>query len=160
TVCDFEGDGAAEVVVVEPAAPAEQASQQLQIAVTLLNGADGKLRSTHPTGLRFLQFHGYSHAHKGELLHPVRLRRAGGGDCVAILLPAMAGEARLMVLDGEGEPTARSLPLQSQYIPPAACDIDGDGSDELVNWQLTTIEVVDPGELDKPIWSRKFGDAG
>ncbi len=160
TVCDFEGDGVAEVVVVEPvAASPESADQQLKIAVTTLNGADGKLRSTHPTEFRFTQFHGHSHAHKGELLHPVRLRGAAGREGVAILLPAMTGEARLLVVDGEGEPIGRSLPLQSQYMPPAACDIDGDGSDELVSWQLTTIEVIDPREPDKPIWSRKFGDA-
>ncbi|WP_442482223.1 protein kinase domain-containing protein [Aeoliella sp. SH292] len=161
TVCDFEGDGAMEVVVVEPVGPSPDSDDQhLKIAVTTLQGTDGKLRSTYPTPFRFLQFQGFSYAHKAELLHPVRVRRAAGRECVAILLPTLQGEARLMVIDGEGEPTGRALPQQSQFIPPAACDTDGNGSDELVCWRLTTIEVIDPERLDKPIWSRKFGDAG
>src|SRR5690606_27540323 len=79
TVCDFEGDGAAEVVVVEPVAPSlESGDQHFRIAITTLRAADGQPLATQPTDARFLDFRGYSHTLGGELLHPIRLRRSGG----------------------------------------------------------------------------------
>src|SRR5690606_14541510 len=96
TICDFEGDGALEVVILEPSAAQQLPNRPLAQYVTIsaLSAADGEPKWTVPTDVVYTHFVSYGR-HRGEVLRPQRLRASGGGELAAVFLPG--GDQKLLV---------------------------------------------------------------
>lgn len=147
---DLDHDGRNEIVVLEPA-PQGQASQ---VQARVLDSRDGTLRFKWKTTVD--DFWLASHASK---LRTLLLRRATGGPYMCISLADSLNA--LTIVDSAGKPLPIVKPpgtgvlaeLYQEPIHASACDVDGDGNDELVVATNTRLAVVQPESRNSPIWA-------
>jgi outer membrane protein assembly factor BamB/predicted Ser/Thr protein kinase len=158
TICDLEGDGQVEVVLVEPAPmkPAGAFSAQ-EVQVAALQGQTGEERWVRATGAVFTHFHSFS-KRRGDLLRPVPLRSGSGGHRIGVFLPG--GDGKLMVFSAEGESQERKLQHDPQPAGLWACDATGDGRDEIVFLDNNGLVLAAVDRLDEPLWTHPLEGMG
>ncbi len=158
SVCDFEGDGDVEVVLVEPSPPKTTGAYMAQeVQVTALEGATGTERWVQTTGTVYTHFHSFS-KRRGDLLRPVPLRSGSGGHQIGVFLPG--GDAKLMVLAPDGRPQERMLSHDPHPTGIWACDADGDGQDEIVFLDNNELVLAAIDQLEEPIWTHPLEGMG
>jgi serine/threonine protein kinase/outer membrane protein assembly factor BamB len=159
TVCDFEGDGVQEVVVVEPGAlqqPSGASYSRQDVVVTALRASSGEPLWTAPTGAVYTHFHSFS-KECGELLRPRIMRATANQHLVAVYLPG--GDERILVFGPRGKVAEREVHFSGMAPGLRICDVQGDGDDELVFVDQGSLHVAAPDRLDAPIWSRDLNVA-
>jgi outer membrane protein assembly factor BamB/predicted Ser/Thr protein kinase len=158
TVCDLEGDGELEVVLVEPA-PMKSAGAYMaqEVQVAALEGATGTERWVQSTGTVFTHFHSFS-KRRGDLLRPVPLREGNGEHRIGVFLPG--GDGKLMVFSADGRPQQRMLSHDPQPAGLWACDATGDGRDELVFLDNHGLVLAAIDRLDEPLWTHPLEGVG
>ncbi len=158
TVCDMDGDGKIEVACVEPSPMTNTNGANTQEAqVAMLEGSSGRARWIQGTRSSFSRFYAISNRRKG-ISRPVVLRTGSGQQKIAVYLPG--GDDKFIVFDAQGNRTERHLRYQPQPIGLWACDVHGDGVDEIVFVDDSSLHVVAIDQSDESLWSRKFGSIG
>jgi outer membrane protein assembly factor BamB len=147
---DLDNDGKPDVVVFEIDQPAAVAR------VRLLDGETGQSRWQWeaPCNYDFAKVNQESRLKTRP--RPVLMRRANGKQWVAVC----TGEhdmQRIHILDETGKLVSESIltrAMDRSYpsFRPWACDVDGDGEDELLTYQDNSLMLVPPDQLDQPIW--------
>lgn len=170
-VADFQGDGRAEIVLVEPfVADPTPSIPKVEVAVTALD-ATGRELWTRPTGSVFTHFSSYSRR-KGELLKPVLIHAAeptkgapktqvGAGEAtgkrcerVVVVLP---GSSTIASFDHQGRSVERRLDFSPDLTQALALDIDGDGGEELFFVDRGTVFATAADDLEHVHWQRTLG---
>ncbi|HEU5115969.1 MAG TPA: VCBS repeat-containing protein, partial [Isosphaeraceae bacterium] len=163
TVEDLNGDGTPEVVVVDHVSEVQIATaRQIRTENFEVQVLDG--RSGEPRGepWRF----GDSRGSFEMPPSPVLVDFQGEGHRAIALLLREDPKARLVLLDDRGQvqqdlafPNVWPLPSMT----PFACDLDGDGDEELavaILRNLSCLVQVFDGDLNHPLWSRTLVGAG
>ncbi len=122
-----------------------------------LHGETGRELWTRDTDAVYTHFRSFSDK-CGEMLRPVALRRARGRHRAGVYLPG--GDGKLIVLDADGESRERAVRHPPQAGGLRACDVDGDGVDEIVLADQSNVYVVPADALDAPRWKRPLNSTG
>jgi hypothetical protein len=86
-------------------------------------------------------------------LRPILLRRPDGKQWVAIVL--WANGLQLHVLDETGKPVSQTSAVQAAVtrgVRAWTIDAEGDGADELIFLTESSLALLRPDDLEKPIW--------
>ena len=157
-VCDLDGDGRSEVVVVE-IANSDTAGQPIrpQYRVVCLRGRDGgeSWNWLSETASEYWQPLSGS---KGELMRPRLLRTGGTERRVAVLLPGNAGA--MVVFGPHGAVQERKANYQTSVSGIWVCDADGDGVDEVAFFDSAVLCMAPADRLDQPLWTQSLGSWG
>lgn len=155
-ICDLDGNGLSEVAVIEPSSP-DKSTMRPRMQIALLDAKSGRTRWTY-VGEQSAS-NSYTHLPVDtDSFAPVILRDGPKRERVAAVLPGlMRGE--LVILDTDGRPTKRTLPPTHYDGGLWACDVDGDGSDEVVFKEERDLIAARPDRLDEPVWKRTFGSS-
>ncbi len=158
TICDLDGDRSAEVIVVEPAvSETGQSGVGQPVRVVALAGETGREQWRRVTDATYTNFRSLSEK-RGELLRPVVLRAASGRQRAGVYLPG--ANDKVIVFDAGGESHERTLRHHPWAAGLRVCDADGDGLDELVFADESSLYVAPSDRLEAPRWNRPLNSAG
>lgn len=164
-VCDFEGDGKPELVLIEPyVGDASQSTPRVDVAVTLLDAAGGQVW-TKPTGTLFTHFSSHSNR-KGDLLTPLIIHAAkqphsdSATQRASRIVVVLPGEPKIVSFDSTGAAVERKLAHSADLSKVFACDVDGDDQDELFFMDRGTVYATPADDLEHVLWQRALGELG
>ncbi|HZL89320.1 MAG TPA: protein kinase [Pirellulaceae bacterium] len=161
TVADLSPDGSRQAVLVELGPPDPGTIQATAVLRVIgVDAASGKVKWNWGSEAYAGSWSTSSSSQpgEGELLRPVVLRASGGGRKVATYLPGSRSE--MVVFDGTGKAQQRKLGQQSDRASLWACDVDGDGVDEVAFLDKSVLIVARPDQLNSPIWTYDTRSAG
>jgi outer membrane protein assembly factor BamB len=158
TICDLNGDGRSEVVLAEPMPMRSSAGVLSQeVGVVALDGDTGRERWSRPTGAVYTHFHSFS-PRRGDMLRPVVLRAGRKQQRIGVYLPG--GDDKFVIVDSDGQMQERKLSHQPQPVGLWTCDADGDGVDEVVFVDQSTLIAAPADRLGEALWKRPLGTIG
>jgi len=162
-ICDLQKDGKNEVAFCEFPVTAGTTSGDLQVVVVdgdsgneqwTWNSADVLPGGRGGGGISYVPS-AYSMA---DLLRPVVLKEREKGGKLAFFVPSST--CRVVVLDGERKAVDCAIPSQAMAAGLWTCDLQGDGTDELVFMQDANVVACGIDDLRKPIWKYAISSAG
>ncbi|MFO0885376.1 MAG: protein kinase [Pirellulales bacterium] len=162
-ICDLQRDGNVEVAFCEFPVNAGNAGGDLQVVVV-----DGKLGKEQWTwnsagvlpksggggGINYVP----SAFSISDLLRPVVIKEREKGDKLGFFVPSST--CRVVVLDKDRNAVDCAIPIQAMATGLWPCDLQGDGTDELVFMQDSQIVACGQDDLRKPIWKHVISSAG
>jgi hypothetical protein len=158
---DLRGDGRPEVVVLAfEDAPGASGGQVRTAHLWALDAKDGSARwhwSAEVPQLCGKDIQTYRPDHLKNRPRPLLLRTKAGRSEVCLNLWGEPGQ--VVVVDDQGKQVVQ-LPLSTPAPAPTSfrvwvCDIDGDGSDEVLIPQPENLLAVRPHKPDSPLWQRR-----
>lgn len=163
-ICDLRNDGNVEVAFCEFPTDGSNINGDLQIIV--VDGASGKFQwkwnsssvlssGGGGSGIDYLV---PSRHRMGELLRPVVLKEREKGDKLAFFVPSST--CRVVVLDKDHKAVDCAIPSQAMAAGLWPCDLQGDGTDELVFMQDANVVACGVDDLRKPIWKHAVSSVG
>lgn len=162
-ICDLQRDGNVEVAFCEFPVNAGNAGGDMQVVVVdgklgkeqwIWNSAGVLPKGSGGGGISYVPS-AYSMA---ELLRPVVLKEREKGDKLGFFVPSST--CRVVVLDKDRNAVDCAVPSQAMAAGLWPCDLQGDGTDELVFMQDSQIVACGQDDLRKPIWKYAISSAG
>ena len=159
TLCDLDGDGQSEVVMVELMNSEDSGNPiRPRYRVVSIQGRDGGEIWNWISEIEVDHWRPLAGATKAELTRPRRLRTGEEGCRVAVLLPGHQGS--IVVFDHSGVLQQRKANGQTSASGIWACDAEGDGVDELVFFDEFSLCVAAADRLDQPLWTQSLKSQG
>ena len=157
-ICDLDGDGRQEVVIVETNSDEPQiAGAPAMYRVVAASGPDGNPRWTYRSPVHASYWNVVPGQSRGQIMRPMPLAAGSNRLRIGVYLPGSQGI--IAVLDADGSPQEREIGNQAYNSGLWRCDADRDGLDEVVFLDKSRLVVAPADKLDQPLWTHDSGSA-
>lgn len=159
TICDPQGDGHADVAIVEYISKVGSNNpMSTRQQVLLVEGSTGDPKWSWQCENDFAYWSLVSGFGMADLMRPVVFQRTAKEQMIGVLNPGQL--CQMVLLDANGVAQTKAVALQSMATGIWATDLEKDGIDEILFSSDSVLMACRLTDLDHPLWSKPLGETG